>query len=151
MSRKLFLSSLVLAAFLQPATQFAQKVPAPRPPVEKDDDMATIREPGKTHDAMYCDFLDNTFAQAPRNYFRRLSRREPAWNVNAWDEVPDSSWFTNRNRLHPLTPEQIYRGAAEQPGPDLSAPLVVLEGKRSEEHTSELQSPCNLVCRLLLE
>src|SRR5256885_6880382 len=25
------------------------------------------------------------------------------------------------------------------------------EGVRSEEHTSELQSPCNLVCRLLLE
>src|SRR5256885_12736356 len=24
-------------------------------------------------------------------------------------------------------------------------------GPRSEEHTSELQSPCNLVCRLLLE
>src|SRR5256885_12595655 len=29
------------------------------------------------------------------------------------------------------------------------APL--LAGARSEEHTSELQSPCNLVCRLLLE
>src|SRR3989454_1737389 len=26
-----------------------------------------------------------------------------------------------------------------------------LASKRSEEHTSELQSPCNLVCRLLLE
>src|SRR5256885_12113423 len=26
-----------------------------------------------------------------------------------------------------------------------------LEMQRSEEHTSELQSPCNLVCRLLLE
>src|SRR2546426_6579401 len=25
------------------------------------------------------------------------------------------------------------------------------ETSRSEEHTSELQSPCNLVCRLLLE
>src|SRR5256885_7670819 len=25
------------------------------------------------------------------------------------------------------------------------------EQQRSEEHTSELQSPCNLVCRLLLE
>src|SRR2546426_8960641 len=25
------------------------------------------------------------------------------------------------------------------------------QGWRSEEHTSELQSPCNLVCRLLLE
>src|SRR2546426_9125348 len=30
--------------------------------------------------------------------------------------------------------------------------LTVGEGAvRSEEHTSELQSPCNLVCRLLLE
>src|SRR5256885_12573703 len=28
---------------------------------------------------------------------------------------------------------------------------VVEAGERSEEHTSELQSPCNLVCRLLLE
>src|SRR5256885_12334298 len=27
----------------------------------------------------------------------------------------------------------------------------LLNVKRSEEHTSELQSPCNLVCRLLLE
>src|SRR2546426_4195401 len=26
-----------------------------------------------------------------------------------------------------------------------------VERERSEEHTSELQSPCNLVCRLLLE
>src|SRR2546426_7048209 len=32
-------------------------------------------------------------------------------------------------------------------------PAVVVEqgARRSEEHTSELQSPCNLVCRLLLE
>src|SRR5256885_13080059 len=29
--------------------------------------------------------------------------------------------------------------------------LVFLAEHRSEEHTSELQSPCNLVCRLLLE
>src|SRR5256885_12974290 len=26
-----------------------------------------------------------------------------------------------------------------------------VDDQRSEEHTSELQSPCNLVCRLLLE
>src|SRR5256885_10569137 len=37
------------------------------------------------------------------------------------------------------------RGAADAPA---TPPL--LRG-RSEEHTSELQSPCNLVCRLLLE
>src|ERR1039457_6220681 len=29
--------------------------------------------------------------------------------------------------------------------------MKVLILSRSEEHTSELQSPCNLVCRLLLE
>src|SRR2546426_7417764 len=29
--------------------------------------------------------------------------------------------------------------------------FAVLGFQRSEEHTSELQSPCNLVCRLLLE
>src|SRR5688500_20366112 len=29
--------------------------------------------------------------------------------------------------------------------------VAAIAGKRSEEHTSELQSPCNLVCRLLLE
>src|SRR5205807_8658012 len=28
---------------------------------------------------------------------------------------------------------------------------ITTGGFRSEEHTSELQSPCNLVCRLLLE
>src|SRR5205807_10478400 len=28
---------------------------------------------------------------------------------------------------------------------------IQILGGRSEEHTSELQSPCNLVCRLLLE
>src|SRR5256885_10423122 len=28
---------------------------------------------------------------------------------------------------------------------------ALAEPARSEEHTSELQSPCNLVCRLLLE
>src|SRR2546426_6372768 len=31
------------------------------------------------------------------------------------------------------------------------AGLIVFRPWRSEEHTSELQSPCNLVCRLLLE
>src|SRR2546426_9276368 len=34
---------------------------------------------------------------------------------------------------------------------ELEAKLPELERIRSEEHTSELQSPCNLVCRLLLE
>src|SRR5256885_12941864 len=36
--------------------------------------------------------------------------------------------------------------------PPISAtPAPAPTPERSEEHTSELQSPCNLVCRLLLE
>src|SRR5256885_8686136 len=49
-------------------------------------------------------------------------------------------------RLHPaldLQPQLAQAGA--------DALLHLGEQGRSEEHTSELQSPCNLVCRLLLE
>src|SRR5256885_4299270 len=35
--------------------------------------------------------------------------------------------------------------------PQMPPKEVLREMGRSEEHTSELQSPCNLVCRLLLE
>src|SRR3989454_7700792 len=38
--------------------------------------------------------------------------------------------------------------SAQAVGP---AALLFRSPERSEEHTSELQSPCNLVCRLLLE
>src|SRR5256885_11407801 len=44
-------------------------------------------------------------------------------------------------------------GAADSSQALLAALTLVALGLlvRSEEHTSELQSPCNLVCRLLLE
>src|SRR5256885_8063902 len=37
------------------------------------------------------------------------------------------------------------------PNHAIQPPFRAGAGNRSEEHTSELQSPCNLVCRLLLE
>src|SRR3989454_7894147 len=43
-------------------------------------------------------------------------------------------------------------GVDEVDVPPVAAELAVGDRlERSEEHTSELQSPCNLVCRLLLE
>src|ERR1039457_4832140 len=36
-------------------------------------------------------------------------------------------------------------------GPPAGSPDLLSQMARSEEHTSELQSPCDLVCRLLLE
>src|ERR1039457_7737864 len=50
--------------------------------------------------------------------------------------------------IYPLwdSPGGASRGGGRtQPDPGQAG------GPRSEEHTSELQSPCNLVCRLLLE
>src|SRR5256885_7475043 len=59
-----------------------------------------------------------------------------------------------------------YRGADSVHADPVAVPYLVYRGKllrsdhnglrgrllqRSGEHTSELQSPCNLVCRLLLE
>src|SRR5256885_6134975 len=49
-------------------------------------------------------------------------------------------WSKDSNRF-------IERSALVPPYGEMSA----VEVSRSEEHTSELQSPCNLVCRLLLE
>src|SRR2546426_9336736 len=52
---------------------------------------------------------------------------------------------------------RVVRAGPPQQQAILAAPqLLDDEGvrqqqERSEEHTSELQSPCNLVCRLLLE
>src|SRR5256885_10912845 len=55
--------------------------------------------------------------------------------------------------LHDALPISLERGGAHGFGVDGDAALLAARGRvgRSEEHTSELQSPCNLVCRLLLE
>src|SRR5256885_6294419 len=42
-------------------------------------------------------------------------------------------------------------GVAQSAPPTAQGIHIFREMERSEEHTSELQSPCNLVCRLLLE
>src|SRR6266850_44553 len=56
-----------------------------------------------------------------------------------------------RSTLFPYTTlfraRQLHR-AAYRPGQGRRHVRAI---RRSEEHTSELQSPCNLVCRLLLE
>src|SRR5207248_6968057 len=52
--------------------------------------------------------------------------------------------------LRVRAPETVKdRGGS--PGPRNSLWFVFARGERSEEHTSELQSPYDLVCRLLLE
>src|SRR3989454_1417964 len=49
----------------------------------------------------------------------------------------------------PITAPLLLRKRTRSEGPLLRRHYPA--STRSEEHTSELQSPCNLVCRLLLE
>src|SRR5581483_10254987 len=41
-----------------------------------------------------------------------------ARNVNTVDEVPDSSWFTNRAGRHPLTADDVFTGPDTTSGPE---------------------------------
>src|SRR5256885_17204769 len=47
--------------------------------------------------------------------------------------------------------ERLPRRHVRRSAPTADAAPAEARYPRSEEHTSELQSPCNLVCRLLLE
>src|SRR5256885_13170102 len=60
---------------------------------------------------------------------------------------PYTTLFRSDNDLHHCSE---CGSELPPPGP-LPLPMIPPSPKRSEEHTSELQSPCNLVCRLLLE
>src|SRR5256885_12033133 len=67
--------------------------------------------------------------------------------------------YTTLFRSHRIDPAEQRQPVANIDRADPLGSHVVLavpwsaqpEKGRSEEHTSELQSPCNLVCRLLLE
>src|SRR5688500_9537021 len=72
------------------------------------------------------------------------------------DRYPEITENLARNPLPPayevipVDGDRVQEVAASlEPAP--AGVEKVTYGERSEEHTSELQSPCNLVCRLLLE
>src|SRR2546427_6868899 len=54
----------------------------------------------------------------------------------------------HRDHLHIV---ELHAELAHEGGEDREARVARRDGDRSEEHTSELQSQSNLVCRLLLE
>src|SRR2546426_8177171 len=74
--------------------------------------------------------------------FRSLVR--PGWRAR---REPARRWFWRgfSRRV------EVAGGPAGQQGRRKLCALPSEDDGRSEEHTSELQSPCNLVCRLLLE
>jgi hypothetical protein len=58
-----------------------------------------------------------------------LPRPQRARGVNSLDEVPDSTWFTNRIGVRELSPAEIERGSLTVDSPELHVPWTVLSTK----------------------
>ncbi len=52
-----------------------------------------------------------------------------ALNADAFDEVANSSWFTNRNSTFPLSPEEVFRGPNTVDGPDQTQGWTIIRAK----------------------
>src|SRR5256885_16335157 len=88
------------------------------------------------------DFNENTSGCSP-SVIRALSKLSPKQLAM----YPEYQRPTERLARHfGVKPEELLLAN----GGDDALRVVAAIGERSEEHTSELQSPCNLVCRLLL-
>lgn len=65
--------------------------------------------------------------------YRAIFRKKVhAKDVNTYDEVPDSTFFTNRHGRKPLTAQQLVEGYRENSGPDMSKPLQIIGGQFGE-------------------
>ncbi|MDB4958960.1 MAG: hypothetical protein JWO36_6529 [Myxococcales bacterium] len=81
-------------------------------------------------------FLLNTyyFDQFQRRLTRSLEvhRSQRARGVNALDEVPSSTWFTNRIGARDLTPDELRVGPVTMESPELHKPWTVHSTKPPE-------------------
>src|SRR5689334_6866332 len=92
-----------------------------------DFDMKNIPEPKERAANFYTNFFHEQLIEegkqdldVPR-WFRAITGNpKPAMNVNAVDEVPDSSWFTNRHVLRHMSMEDLVRGPNQGDTPDFN-------------------------------
>jgi hypothetical protein len=124
--------TLAATALLSAAPAHAQKKKLPKS-LAVDFDMNHIPEPKERRDSQYYDFFDSSIFEQVQQAFDlpRYFRKKAALNVNAADQVPDSSWFTNRNGQRPMTAEAIRRSANSGSGPDTNGPWTIVGRKPS--------------------
>ncbi|HSE49024.1 MAG TPA: hypothetical protein VLA96_07450 [Terriglobales bacterium] len=112
----------------------AQQKPG-EPPLWLDYDMEDIKEPKELKTLDVIEFLDGTLWEQirqsfdfPRQYRYVTDQEKESYNVNSVDEVPDSSWFTNRNGRRAMSLDEIRRGPNRGTGP-APGKLLVTKGK----------------------
>lgn len=98
--------------------------------------MQSVPEPKSQHINIPADVFDRQIMeQVEQSFdlsrqFRNLTgNRKQAYNINAMDEVDNSSWFTNRNFIKRMSLEEIARGPNTGAVPDVAGPWTVIEGK----------------------
>lgn len=111
------LPMVLLAVFLLPAAEEPTRL---RPPLWKDADNHPGPKPKEQNVSELFGVLNNSWLRHLSLEEAALAARDRgALNVNAWDEVPDSTWFTNRIGRTPLTYDQLVRGIeGAPPAPD---------------------------------
>jgi hypothetical protein len=96
-----------------------------------DFDMKDIPEPKERSSDYYDAFFKGQVIEkakqrtdVPRWIRLAVGHPKRASNVNAVDEVPDSSWYTNRHHIHRMSTAELQRGPNRGPGPDFSSALI---------------------------
>lgn len=103
-------------------------------PVWVDDDRAPFAPaPGALYTPAMWDGADQSVFRPLAEVWRLELDRE-AINVNSMDEVPDSSWFTNRLSRGPVSVDRVAMGACSEVDPDaldeeISGPWTITRGK----------------------
>ena len=93
-------------------------------PVLRDRDDLPIPPPAEIELATSYDVIEHSFHHRPAK-----GPVPAAQNVNTLGEVPDSSWWTNRIGVRPMSIEELVRGPNDGDGPDLTRPWTVVRGK----------------------
>ncbi len=105
-----------------------QKYPL-RDPVWLDPDQRSFRaEPEEYFSPFAWDAANQTIFR-PISRFFAVDPAGESINVNALDEVPDSSWFRNRLSRYPMSPAQVAQGPCRGPSIDPSGPWTVTGAK----------------------
>jgi hypothetical protein len=82
-----------------------------REPLRKDDDQRPFARAPEEYYSPFAWDGANYMVFHPIARFFAVDPAGAATNVNAWDEVPDSSWFENRLGLKAMTPSEVARGS----------------------------------------
>lgn len=89
-------------------------------------DTLAIMEPAESRPSLLYEQVYGAFSGMGRVVsVNRKMGIPPALNADPFDDVVNSSWFTHRNGLRPLTPAEIERGPRTVDGPDQSGPVTV--------------------------